>query len=47
MKIITSVLLLCIAFQANAQKAQHGQQLLDSLKKNYSFNKQPALKKKD
>jgi hypothetical protein len=46
MKKITSILLFCIAFQANAQKALHGQRLLDSLKKSYDFNKLPALKKK-
>lgn len=44
-KIITSILLSCIAFQAQAQKTPNSQQTLDSLKKKYASNKHIALKK--
>ncbi len=45
MKIITSILLLGIAFQANAQRVTYSLHQLDSLKKTYAAKKQPALKK--
>lgn len=45
MKLLTSILLLGIVFQANAQKNSITQLTLDSLKKVYTAKKQPALKK--
>lgn len=41
-----SILVFCIVFQTNAQKAPQGQQLLDLLKKSYAISNQPAIKKK-